>query len=65
MFGGYMMKEVNAGKGNLADANEKTWAKSIKNLKTQFPDSEVIIPGHGKPGGQELLDYTIKLFELK
>ena len=61
MFGGYMMKEVNAGKGNLVDALDKSWAGTIKNLKAQFPDAEIIIPGHGKPGGQELLAYTIKL----
>jgi metallo-beta-lactamase class B len=65
MFGGCMVKELTAGKGNLADANEKAWSNTIRNIKRQFPDIETIVPGHGKPGGQELLDYTIGLFEVK
>jgi metallo-beta-lactamase class B len=64
MFGGCMVKELNAGKGFLGDANENEWSNTIKNVKKAFPSTQFIIPGHGKPGGQELLDYTIALFEV-
>jgi metallo-beta-lactamase class B len=65
MFGGCMVKEINAGKGFLGDANEKEWSNTIRNIKKAFPTAQFIVPGHGKPGGQELLDYTIGLFDVK
>lgn len=65
MFGGCMVKELNAGKGFLGDANENEWSNTIRNVKKAFPTAQFIVPGHGKPGGQELLDYTIGLFEVK
>ncbi|KAA5545054.1 subclass B1 metallo-beta-lactamase [Adhaeribacter rhizoryzae] len=62
LFGGCLIKEMGAEKGNLADANVQAWPKPITKLKDQYPDARIVIPGHGKPGGTELLDYTIKLF---
>lgn len=63
MFGGCMIKEIGAGKGNLADANLEEWSNSVKKVKMAYPEVQYIIPGHGKYGSVELLDYTIKLFE--
>lgn len=63
MFGGCLIKELGAGKGNLEDANTNAWANSVTLLKAKYPDVQIIIPGHGKPGNQQLLDYTIQLFQ--
>lgn len=63
LFGGCLIKEVGAGKGNLADANVDAWSGTVRRIKQQFPDAKVVIPGHGKVGGTALLDYTIELFE--
>lgn len=63
IFGGCMVKSMNAQKGNLDDANVEAWPATIKNVKLAYPGATVVIPGHGDPGGQELLDYTIKLFQ--
>lgn len=63
VFGGCLIKEVGAGKGNLEDANVQAWSETVTKLKEKYPDAEVVIPGHGKSGGVELLDYTIALFE--
>ena len=63
LFGGCLIKEIGASKGNLADANTPTWASSVKKIKLLYPNVKVVIPGHGKPGGVELLDYTIGLFK--
>ena len=60
-----MAKEMNAGKGFLGDANEKEWSNTIRKVKSTFPGMENVIPGHGKVGGPELLDFTIELFEVK
>lgn len=62
LFGGCLIKELNAGKGNLEDANEKDWAQTVKNLKAAYPEIKTIIPGHGTLGDNSLLDYTITLF---
>ena len=32
-------------------------------IKKELPNLEIIIPGHGKNGGEALLDYTIQLFK--
>ena len=62
MFGGCLVKEVDAGKGNLEDANVKAWPTTITRIKEEYPNTQIVIPGHGEPGGTELLDYTIQLF---
>ncbi|RDC62750.1 subclass B1 metallo-beta-lactamase [Adhaeribacter pallidiroseus] len=62
MFGGCLIKEVGAGKGNLEDANVSAWPATVNQLKAKYPDVKLIVPGHGKSGGTELLDYTVKLF---
>ena len=63
MFGGCLVKEIGSGKGNLAEANVEEWAETVKKVKLKYPKTKKVIPGHGKSGGIELLDYTIKLFE--
>jgi len=63
MFGGCLIKALGDGKGNLAEANVKEWAETVRQVKMKFPDVKKIIIGHGKSGGIELLDYTINLFE--
>lgn len=63
MFGGCLIKETGAGKGNLAEANPGEWAATVRRVQANYPETRLVIPGHGKPGGQELLDYTIHLFE--
>jgi metallo-beta-lactamase class B len=62
LFGGCLIKGINSGKGNLEDANVKTWSETVEKIKKKFPNTTLVIPGHGKSGGTELLDYTIKLF---
>lgn len=63
LFGGCLVKGMDASKGYLGDANVEAWPTTIRHLQTRFPAIQMIIPGHGKIGGPELLDYTIQLFE--
>jgi len=65
LFGGCLVKEVGAGKGNLEDADTLAWSGTMVILKTKYPDLKIVIPGHGKSGGAELLDYTEKLFRVE
>ena len=64
LFGGCLVKALNAPKGNLADANTEDWSKTIEKIKSEFPEIKNVIPGHGKSGGTELLNYTINLFKV-
>ncbi|WP_439648983.1 subclass B1 metallo-beta-lactamase [Desertivirga xinjiangensis] len=63
LFGGCLIKEQGAQKGNLNDADLKAWPSTVQKLKQRFPEVKIVVPGHGKPGGQNLLDYTIELFK--
>jgi metallo-beta-lactamase class B len=65
MFGGCLLKELDAGKGYLGDANVAAWSGTVEKVKKEYPDVKVIIPGHGEYGDKALLDYTIKLFKVK
>jgi len=63
LYGGCMLKSLNASKGNLEDANELAWPNTVATVKKAFPNIEIVIPGHGKVGDASLLDYTIQLFK--
>jgi metallo-beta-lactamase class B len=63
MFGGCLIKEEGAGKGNLEEANVEAWSETVRKVKKQYPNVKKILIGHGKSGGIELLDYTINLFD--
>lgn len=63
LFGGCLIKEVNATKGFLGDANVPEWPGTVKKVKMKHPKLKVVVPGHGKAGDVALLDYTIKLFK--
>lgn len=65
IFGGCLIKEVGASKGYLGDANTNKWSETVRKIKLKYPEAQIIIPGHGKSGGIELLDYTIELFKVK
>jgi metallo-beta-lactamase class B len=64
LFGGCLVKEMNANKGYLGDANPEAWPFTIQKLKATYPEIQIVIPGHGKRGGKELLDYTIQIFKI-
>lgn len=65
LFGGCLVKSLNAGKGWTGDGDTKQWPKTIETVKVKYPNVQWVIPGHGKSGDQKLLDYTIDLFSSK
>ena len=62
LFGGCLLKEVNASKGYLGDANVAAWSATVERIRQRYPDVRIVVPGHGASGGPELLNYTIGLF---
>lgn len=65
MFGGCLIKELDAGKGYLGDANLAAWSSTVAKVKKEYPNVKIIVPGHGEFGNKELLDYTIELFKTQ
>ncbi len=65
LFGGCLIKELDAGKGYLGDANVADWSETVRKVKQEFPNAKLVIPGHGEFGNQDLLDYTINLFKAE
>ncbi len=62
LFGGCLIKELEAGKGYLGDANVVAWSSTVEVVKEAYPEVRVVVPGHGEPGDRDLLDYTVRLF---
>ena len=65
LFGGCLIKEIDATKGYLGDANVTAWSETVQKVKKEYPDVKTVIPGHGDFGNGKLLDYTINLFKNK
>jgi metallo-beta-lactamase class B len=64
-LGGCLIKELEATKGYLGDANVAAWSNTVKLVKKEFPNIKLVVPGHGAIGDSKLLDYTIDLFKIK
>lgn len=65
LFGGCLIKEIGARKGYLGDANVDVWSSTVEKVKNSFPDTKIVVPGHGKHGDVTLLDYTMNLFKVR
>lgn len=65
LFGGCLIKELGASKGYLGDANVVDWSSTVENVKKEYPNVKIIVPGHGKYGDRKLLDYTFNLFKTQ
>lgn len=59
LFGGCFVKDSAAKDlGNLGDADVAAWPASLERTRERFPGIRVVVPGHGQPGGLELLTHT-------
>lgn len=63
LFGGCLVKSLNAAKGYLGDAVVNEWPQTITQVKMKYPNVKIVIPGHGAVGDSSLLDYTHDLFK--
>ena len=62
LFGGDLVRTENAGNlGNTAEADVESWPKTLKKVQEAYPEVKIVVPGHGQPGGMELIDHTIGL----
>jgi metallo-beta-lactamase class B len=63
LFGGCLIKELDASKGYLGDATIAEWSRTVERIKKEYPNLKMVVPGHGEQGDSKLLDYTIQLFK--
>ncbi len=60
LFGGCLVKAMDATtKGNIADADLRAWPESVRTVMRRYPMAAIVVPGHGRWGGRELLEHTI------
>ncbi len=63
LYGGCAVRELATDNlGNTADADLDYWPQAIRNAQAAYPETEIVIPGHGEPGGPELLEHMHELF---
>ena len=60
LFGGCAVHEAaRQSAGNVADAELGAWPAPVRRVRAPYPEAEVVVPGHGVPGGPGLLDHTV------
>lgn len=59
LFAGCMCKSLDASSlGNVTDGDPDSYPATIDNVIYRFADAEIVVPGHGNPGGFNLLTHT-------
>ena len=62
LYGGCFIKdEASRGLGYTGDADVTEWPESLRRLQATLPEPQVVVPGHGSPGGAELITHTERL----
>jgi metallo-beta-lactamase class B len=66
LFAGCMVKSIDSKNlGNTADGDVIAYPQTINRLMTKFPMAKIVIPGHGKFGGTDLIEHTKELLVKK
>jgi metallo-beta-lactamase class B len=62
LFGGCLLRPA-ASKtlGYTKEADLERWPETIEKVIEDYGDAKRIVPGHGPPGGRELMDRTLEL----
>ncbi len=63
LFGGNEIRNYNGWVGNIGNASLDKWSDTAGRIKKEYGSAKIVIPGHGKYGGPELIDYTIQLYK--
>lgn len=64
LYGGCAIREMDTDTlGNTRDADLVSWPDAIRLAQQRYRQVEIVVPGHGNPGGPELLSHMFQLFE--
>lgn len=59
LFAGCAVKSADATSlGFTGDANLARWPDALRRVKQRYPRADLVVPGHGDPGGATLVDKT-------
>lgn len=62
LFGGCLVRgSETANLGYTKEADLDAWPTTIRTVMDLYPGARIVVPGHGAPGGQELLTHTLDL----
>lgn len=62
LFGGCLLKPADASSlGNTAEADVTAWPATVRAVGERYRTLRLVVPGHGAPGGPELLGHTLAL----
>jgi metallo-beta-lactamase class B len=62
LFGGCLVKSLNAESlGNTADGDTKAYPTTLRKVRAAYPQARIVVPGHGRWGGLELINHTLVL----
>jgi metallo-beta-lactamase class B len=62
LFGGDLVRSAaSRSLGFTEEADLEAWPASVEALRRAYGDAALIVPGHGRPGGDELLTHTLEL----
>lgn len=66
LYGGCAIKGAEANSmGNLDDADIKAWPTTLNWIKTTYPETQTIVPGHGKGSDLRLIGRTLAMIAKK
>ena len=66
LFGGCLVRgNDQKGLGNLQDADVKNWPKSLNWIKRTYPETKLVVPGHGQGADMALIDKTLAMLAKK
>lgn len=66
LYGGDLVRDAGAKTlGNTSDTDLAKWADSLEWVKGTYPDTQVVVPGHGKGANITLLDATYSLLKAQ
>lgn len=64
LYGGCFIKNLGSKSlGYTGDADVEAWPTSLARLHEVLPEPDQVVPGHGAPGGAELIGHTRRLLE--
>ncbi len=62
LFAGCMVKSMESQSlGNTSDGDLRAYPVTIGKLLKRYRNARIVIPGHGRPGGYELISHTMEL----
>lgn len=66
LYGGCAIKGAESkSMGNVSDADLSAWPASLNWVKATYPETQTVVPGHGKGADMRLIDKTLAMIAAK